>query len=278
MKNTKIILALALVSATTLSAGWMDTLNEGLDILSTSSKEESKTTAKQSDSKSTLDNLTSSEMNGALKEALEKGVSYAIESLGKENGYFSNALTKISLPDNLQQTADLVKKAGGEKYVDDLIVAMNNAATEAAPKTASIFSKSISDMSIDDAKKILSGSDSAATDYFKTTTTKDLQATISPIIQKSMDNNDVAKYYDMFQSFYKENAGMLQNDYISGAADMLGYGDVLPSQKDEDVNGYITNKSIDGIMLMIEEQEKKIREHPLAQNNDLIGKVFSVFE
>ena len=93
-----------------------------------------------------------------------------------------------------------------------------------------------------------------------------------------MENNDVAKYYDTFQSFYKENSGMLENEYVSGAASMLGYGDVLPSEKDEDINSYITNKSIDGIMVMIQEQEKVIREHPLAQNNDLIGKVFSAFE
>lgn len=293
MKHIKIILSFALLSATTLNAGWMDTLTEGITAVgkTVSEKEEAKpekvttekavTSITETDSQSTssiVSSLTSKDMDGALKEALNKGVSYAVESLGKENGYMNNALTKIILPDNLQKTAELVRKAGGDKYVDDLILAMNNAATEAAPKTAVVFSKSISDMSIDDAKKILSGSDNAATDYFRNTTTKDLEAIISPIIQKSMESNDVAKYYETFQSFYKENSGMLDNEYVSGAASMLGYGDALPSEKDEDINGYITNKSIDGIMVMIQEQEKVIREHPLAQNNDLIGKVFSAFE
>lgn len=273
MKYTKIIMSLAVISATSLNAGFMDTLNEGLSSLDKSAVK----TDKNKES-SMLSSLSSTDMNGALKEALNKGVSYAIEALGKDNGYLNNSLTKIGLPSSLQKTADLVRKSGGDKYVDDLILAINNAATEAAPKTAAIFSKSISDMSIEDAKKILSGSDNAATEYFKNTTTKDLEATIAPIIQKSMDNNDVAKYYDTFQSFYKEHAGVLKNEYVSGAASMLGYGDLIPSEKDEDINEFITNKSIDGIMVMIQEEEKKIREHPLMQNNELIGKVFSVFE
>lgn len=287
MKYTKIIMSLAVISATSLNAGWMDTISEGLNTLekstektteNTDSKKQETTTKDSSGMSSMLGSLSSNDMNGALKEALNKGVSFAIKALGEDNGYLNNSLTKIGLPESLQKTADLVRKAGGDKYVDDLVLAINNAATEAAPKTATIFSKSISDMTIEDAKKILSGSDNAATEYFRSTTTKDLETTISPIIQKSMDNNDVAKYYDMFQSFYKEHAGVLKNEYVSGAASMLGYGGLLPSEKDEDINGFITNKSIDGIMVMIQEQEKEIRDNPVAQNSDLIGKVFSVFE
>lgn len=277
MKYTKIIMSVAVLSVTALNAGWMDTVNEGLNAMK--ENPDTKNTKTESlEASNMLSSLSTSDMNDALKEALDKGVKYALDALGKENGYLSNAKTKISLPDNLQKTAELVKKAGGEKYVDDLILAINNAATEAAPKTAEIFSKSIADMGIEDAKKILSGSDNAATDYFKSTTTSDLQATIAPIIQKSMDNNEVAKYYDQFQAFYKEHAGVLKNEYVSSAANLLGYGGVIPSEKDEDINQFITNKSIDGIMVKIEEEEKKIRDNPLMQNNELIGKVFSVFE
>ncbi len=277
MKYKKIIMSVIVASLTTLNASWMDSVTEGLKAVEQSTAS-SKTESSSKESSSLLSSLSSTDMNGALKEALDKGVQYAISALGQENGYLNNETTKILLPENLQKTADLVRKAGGGKYVDDLVLAINNAASEAAPKTAAIFSKSIADMSIEDAKKILSGSDGAATDYFRSTTTTDLQATIAPIIQKSMDNNDVAKYYDTFQSFYKENAGILKNEYISGAANMLGYGGVIPSEKDEDINKFITNKSIDGIMVMIQEEEKKIRDNPLMQNNELIGKVFSAFE
>ena len=139
MKYTKIIMSVAVISATTLNAGWMDTVNEGLSSLEKSSTKSSKTQNKDS---SLLSSLSSTDMNGALKEALNKGVSYAIKALGKDNGYLNNSLTKIGLPENLQKTADLVRKAGGGKYVDDLVLSINNAATEAAPKTAKIFSKS----------------------------------------------------------------------------------------------------------------------------------------
>ena len=275
MKNTKIIVTVALFGATVLNAGWMDNLSEGLNAIS---KKPAEATQSKSSTTSPKTDLSLVDMNSALKQALSSGVTTAIGTLGKENGYLTNTLTKIVLPKSMQKTADLVRKVGGDKYVDDLILSMNNAATEAAPKTAEIFAKSISNMTINDAKNILSGSDSAATDYFRTSSTKDLQATIAPIIQKSMDENSVAKYYSAFESFYKEHAGSLKNEYVSSAANMLGYGGVLPSDKDEDLNGFITNKAIDGIMAMIEEKEKDIRKSPLAQNSDLIGKVFSVFK
>lgn len=288
MKFSNILIICLLCSSTLLNAGWMDSFT---DIL-TDTKETyvneintNKSTEVENDDTKTLtsisssiSDLTSTDMNGALKKALNEGVDYAVKTLSTENGYFKNPLTKIALPQDIQKTADLVRKVGGDKYVDDLILAFNNAATEAAPKTAAILAKSISDMSIDDAKKILSGSDKAATDYFRSSSTKGLQETISPIIKKSMENNNVATYYDAFQSYYKENTGVLKNEYVSSAANMFGYGGLVPKEEDEDLNGYITNKSIDGLMVMIEEKEKEIRDNPLLQNNDLIKKVFSAFE
>jgi guanyl-specific ribonuclease Sa len=275
MRYTRVMMSGLVLSTTLLNAGWMDSITSGLNAIQ--EKPAVKPEA-QSSTVSTNTALSSTDMNGALKQALNNGVTYAIGTLGAKDGYLNNPLTKILLPEDMQKMADLVKKVGGEKYVDDLVLSLNDAATEAAPQTAKIFAKSISDMSIDDAKKILSGSDKAATDYFRTTTTKDLQSTISPIVQKSMDNNSVAKYYDSFAAFYKENAGAIKNEYVSGAANMFGYAGLLPSDKDENLTGYVTNKSIDGIMVMIEEKEKQIRTNPLSQNSDLIGKVFSVFQ
>ena len=285
MKCSKIVITGLLCCSTLLNAGWMDSftdiMNETKDTYVdqiNSDKDERDDTKTLSSTGLSVSDLTSTDMNSALKKALNSGVDYAVKTLGAKDGYFNNPLTKIALPEDLQKTADLVRKVGGDKYVDDLIMAFNNAATEAAPKTAAILAKSISNMSIDDAKKILSGSDKAATDYFRSSSTKELQETIAPIIKKSMDNNSVAMYYDAFQSFYKENAGILKNEYVSSAANMFGYGGLVPKDDDEDLNGYVTNKSIDGLMVMIEEKEKEIRANPLLQDSDLIKKVFSAFE
>ena len=285
MKYSKIVITGLLCSSTLLHAGWMDSFTDIVSdtkdtyVKGMNSDTSTKEVTDDTKSLTSTTDLTSTDMNSALKKALNSGVDYAVKTLGAKDGYLNNPLTKISLPEDLQKTADLVRKVGGDKYVDDLILAFNNAATEAAPKTASILSKSISDMSIDDAKKILSGSDKAATDYFRSSSTKDLQNTIAPIIKKSMENNNVATYYDSFQAYYKENAGVLKNEYVSGAANMFGYGGLIPKDdKDEDLNGYITNKSIDGLMVMIEDKEKEIRDNPLMQNSDLIKKVFSAFD
>lgn len=281
MRYSTTVITGLLFSTSLLNAGLMDSFTNAMNETKDSYMKEIKsdnTEKYETKTNSLGSDLTSIDMNSALKKALNEGVDYAVKSLSAKDGYFNNPLTKITLPENLQKTADLARKVGGDQYVDDLILAFNNAATQAAPKTASILSKSIANMSIDDAKKILSGSDKAATDYFRANSTKELQETISPIIQKSMDDNSVAKYYATFQSFYKENGGVLKNEYVSSAASMLGYGGLVPSEKDENLNEYITNKSIEGLMLKIEEKEKEIRDNPLLQNNDLIKKVFSVFE
>jgi len=252
-----------LLLTTTLSAGWFDSLSE---------------IVKESTQEPTQTSLSMSDMNGALKEALNIGVKYATKNLGAKDGYLKNPLVKIELSKSMQKSADVVKKLGGQKYVDDLVLALNNAATEAAPKTAEIFANTISKMSIEDAKKILAGSNKAATDYFRVNSTEKLQATISPIIQKSMDNNSVAKYYTALNSFYKKNSSVLNNEYIKSAASMFGYADIVSDSKNEDLNSYVTKKSIDGLMLMIEKKEQDIRANPLMQSNDLVKKVFSVFE
>ena len=287
IKYTKIITISLLCASTLLNAGWLDSITDAItetkdtyveSINSTSSNDTKKGGIETLSSDTSVAGLTSIDMNSALKKALNEGVGYAVKLLGEKDGYLNNPLTKIGLPKDLQKTADLLRKVGGDKYVDDLILAFNNAATEAAPKTAAIFAKSISDMSIDDAKNILSGPNNAATNYFRASSTKELQETISPIIQKSMENNSVSMYYDAFQSYYKKNAGVFKNEYISTAADMFGYGGAIPKDGDEDLNSYVTNKSINGLMVMIEEKEKEIRDNPLMQNSDLIKKVFSVFK
>lgn len=268
MNKVKVI-AISLMVSSSLYAGWQDSLGLLLD--------NTKSLQSSTQETSTTSNLSTTDMNSALKQALNVGVDYAIKNLGAQNGYLNNSLVKITLPKSLQTTANLVRKVGGDKYVDDLIVALNNAATQATPKTAKIFAEAISNMSIEDAQKILSGPDNAATQYFRDSSNKQLRDTILPIVEQSMSNNSVAKYYSAFQNFYKNNAGALQNDQVSSVANSLGFGSVLPSKEDEDLNSYVTNKAIDGLMTMIEQKEKSIRENPLMQSSSLIKKVFSAF-
>jgi len=278
MRNIKILLATSLVGATIANASWTDSLGGLVETVQKVQKVQAQTTGTtKSATNLSSSNLSTTDMNGALKQALNMGVDYAVKTLGSKNGYLNNPIAKIGLPKNLEKTAALVRKAGGGKYVDDLVVALNNAATQAAPKTAKIFSDSITKMSIDDAKKILSGGDDAATNYFRAHTTKQLQDAIAPIVKKSMENNSVAKYYKLLQSFYKSNAGILKNDKVSALANSFGFGSALPSGEDEDLDAYVTNKSIDGLMSMIAQKEKSIRSNPLMQNSSLIKKVFSAF-
>ena len=268
MKIFQIATFSVLFSTTFLYGSWQDSIGSLLQNSNITQNKQGTTTASS---------LSTTDMNGALKQALNVGVEYAVQSLGAQNGCLNNSLVKIGLPKSLQTTADLVRKVGGDKYVDDLIVALNNSATQAAPKTAQIFANSISNMSIDDAKQILNGADDAATQYFRKSTTKQLQETILPIVEKSMSENSVAQYYAAFQKFYKNNAGVLKNDQVSGIANSLGFGSVLPTKEDEDLNSYVTNKAIDGLMIMIAQKEQAIRANPMMQSSSLIQKVFSAF-
>jgi len=268
MKSANTIIFSSLLIATTMQAGWQDQID---GILESVQKVQSQTTQNSNV------NLSNTDMSSALKEALSKGVKFAVTDLGKDGGYLNNPLVKIPLPKSLQTSEKLLRKLGGGKYVDDLILSINRAAEEAAPKTVDVFMNSIQNMTITDAKAILAGADDSATQYFRKNSSGELASVIAPIVEKSMANNDVSKYYDAFQSFYKSNAGVLQNESVSALTSKFGLDAYLPSQKDEDLSSFVTNKSIDGLMSMIAEKEKGIRDNPLMRNSDLLKKVFGAF-
>ncbi len=219
--------------------------------------------------KSSLDNTT---ISSGLKEALKKGVEFATTELGKENGYLNNLNVKIPLPQNLQSIENIVRKAGGDKIVDDLINSMNKAASDAAIKTTTIFLNSIEKMSLEDANKILNGGEDAATQYFKKDTTSSLKELIKPIIQETLKNNSVAQYYDSFNSFYKNNASNLLNSSTTlGIGKKLGFD---LSNNSEDLDDFVTTKAIDGLFYMIGEKEAAIRANPIEQTSSILKEVF----
>lgn len=224
---------------------------------------------------STTTQLTNSTVSSGLKEALNAGVDFAVKELGKNNGYLNNSLVKIPLPENLAKAEGLIRKAGGDKIADDLINSMNKAASEAAPKTVQIFTKAISDMNLEDAKKILAGDNNAATNYFQTNTSESLKQIITPIVQESMKENSVAKYYQIFNDTYKTyGKDLVESTEVMGYAKSFGVDSYLPSSSDEKLDDYVTNKAINGLFKMIAQKEADIRNNPIAQSTSLLKKVF----
>jgi len=270
MKKTTILASLILTSSLSFAFD-LNSIAKGV-IDNVTKPTEQTTQNTNTTSKSDLDNST---VSSGLKEALKQGVSFAVSTLGKDNGYLNNSLVKIPLPDNLAKAETIIRKAGGDKIADDLILSMNNAATKAAPKTAEIFVDAIDKMSIEDAKKILGGSENAATDYFKANTTESLKKMITPIIQETMKQNQVAGYYDTANNFYKSNLkGTVENSSVMGLAKNFGVDSYLPGSSDESLDEYVTNRAIDGLFKMIAQKEAQIRTSPVAQTTSLLQKVF----
>ena len=207
--------------------------------------------AKSGVSESGLDQKTT--VSG-LKEALSIGTENAVKAVSKTDGYFGNQMVKILLPDKLQKVADVVAKLGYQKQVDSLILSMNRAAEAASPKATALFVDAIKTMSFDDARKILQGGDTAATEYFKDKTSKKLYDEFKPVVVSNMNKVGVTKAYK----------------------DMMAPYESLPLVPKEsmDLDHYVTNKALDGLFLMVGQEEKKIRTNPAARVTDLLKTVF----
>ncbi len=249
----------------------------GFDFSSFSDKLLSSTTAPTTQTKSTSksSDLSNSLVSDGLKEALKIGVDYGVQELSKKDGYLSNNDVKIPLPENIAIVENYIRQAGGDEMADELIQSMNDAASQAAPKTASIFVDAIDKMSIDDAKKILAGGDEAATEYFEKHTSTSLTNMIKPIVKASMEDNDVAKHYDSIRGYYNENLKeKVENSSIMSMAKSFGSEKYLPSNSDENIDDYVTKKAIKGLFTMIADKESEIRKDPVSQTSSLLKSVF----
>ncbi len=270
MKLFSILASTLLLCTTVFSFDFSSMANDALNTVKTATTTTSSTTSKPSST-----SLSDTTVTKGLKEALRIGVDYGVKELSKEGGYLNNPQVRIPLPDNLAKAETLIRKAGGDKVADDLIRSMNNAATQAAPKTAKIFMEAVNKMSIEDAKAILAGGDDAATQYFQKHTTTSLKEMIKPIVQKSMQENSVAKYYDSLNEFYTSNVkGYVENNSYMNMAKSFGAGEYLPSSSDTKLDDYVTQKAIDGLFKMIATKEAQIRKDPVAQTTSLLKQVF----
>ncbi len=201
-----------------------------------------------------LDNST---IVKGLKEALATGTERAVNGVSKTDGYFSNQIIKILLPEKFQTAASILKQAGFQKEVDELVLSMNRAAEKAAPKAATFFGDAIRSMTVDDAKDILKGGDTAATSFFEKKTRAGLFEAFKPTVSKSMNQVGTARAYK----------GLLDKMDSVPLASLAG----KPSL---DLDSYVTNKALDGLFRMVGEEEKNIRSNPTARTTDLLRSVF----
>ena len=201
-----------------------------------------------------LDNST---VVKGLKEALATGTERAVTQVAKTDGYFGNQLIKILLPDKIQQVANVLGSIGYQQQVDEFVLSMNRAAEKAAPKAASFFGNAIRQMTVEDAKGILSGGDTAATRFFENKTRQQLFDAFKPAVATSMNQAGTARAY-------KEMIGRYDAAPLTS---LVG----IPSL---DLDTYVTNKALDGLFLMVGEEEKKIRINPAARTTYLLRQVF----
>lgn len=253
----KKIVVLFIIAASVFSAqaGWLDALGFGKG----STNPASATTTG-------LAALSQSQVAGGLKDALGNGLQHAVAQLGRNGGFLTNLAVKIPMPEKLQTVEKTLRKLKQDKLADDFVATMNHAAEQAVPEAASVFGDAVKQMSIDDAKAILTGPPDAATQFFRRTTQTNLYARFLPIVRQATAKTGVtAAYKNMMAKVSGSSA--LGGTLSSLAGNYLGQ-DAL------DVDAYVTNKTLDGLFKMVADEEKSIRENPVARTTDLMKQVF----
>ncbi len=209
------------------------------------------------------------DITAGLKEALARGTTNAINSLGRKGGFWNNPKVRIPLPGRLEQAAGLARKLGQGAKVDAFELSMNRAAEKAVPQVAQIFGDAIRKMTLSDARRILDGGNHAATDYFRRVAGAALIARIHPIVAQATDSVGVTQKYKAFTSGSAGGA-------LGGALGALGSfaGKSAGGGSPLNLDDYVTQKTLDGLFTVIGEQEESIRRNPAARGTDLLKKVF----
>ncbi|CAK0759658.1 DUF4197 family protein [Gammaproteobacteria bacterium] len=202
-----------------------------------------------------LADLSNQEAGTGLREALSQGAEKSVEFLGKQDGFLGNAKVKIPLPDALRSIESGLRLLGLQRQADELIVAMNRAAEAAIPEAKALLVDAVKKMTLDDAKKILTGGDTSATDFFRRTTSSQLAQRFLPIVSKWTSKVGLAEKYNA----------------IVDKSSSLGL-----TGKNEKVENYVTRKALDGLYLMIGEQERAIRKNPMGAASGAAQKVFGL--
>lgn len=213
-------------------------------------------------SKASIAKLSEEQVVSALKEALGRGVQTAISSLGRENGFLTNLNVRIPMPEKLRTVESTVRSMGQDKLADDFVRAMNHAAEQAVPQAAEVFSDAIRQLTIEDAIGILQGTNNAATQYFRRTTETNLFSRFQPIVKKSTDQAGVTAAYKRLM------------ERLGGNSAFGSFSRAVLGAETVDMDVYITNKALDGLFKLVADEEKRIRENPVARTSALLEKVF----
>ena len=199
-------------------------------------------------------NLSDDKIIAGLKEALRVGTGNAVALTGKPDGFLKNGAIKILLPEKLRTAGKTLRMVGMGSQVDALEVGMNRAAEQATPKAKQIFLNSLTRMTFTDARQILTGGDTAATDYFKRTSSGELTTAFAPIVHTAMQNVGVVRQYNQ----------LMKNPMLTAVANDKGFN----------LDEYVVGKTMDGLFYMVGEEEKKIRKDPAAQVTPILREVF----
>ena len=198
--------------------------------------------------------LSDVKIGSGLKEALKVGTENTVNLTGRLDGYFLNQAIKILMPEKLRNLEKGLTAVGYGPQVDEFVLSMNRAAEQAAPFAKQIFWDAVGEMTFQDARKILSGHETAATDYFKSRTTDKLTVAFRPVVDQAMNEVGVTRQY-------KELVGRFQT---------------IPFVKSEsfDIDHYVVTKALDGLFHVLGEEERKIRTNPAARVTNLLKEVF----
>lgn len=205
-----------------------------------------------------LAGVSDSDASKGLKTALEKGALSAIGILGKTDGFLGNEKVRIPLPGYLDDAAKILRATGKRAQVDELVTSMNRAAEAAVPMAKNLLVNAVKNMSVTDAKKILTGGDTSVTQFFADKTRTPLTGTFLPVVSKATAKVGLAKKYDA----------------VAGKAAGLG----LVKKEDAKIDTYVTGKTLDGLYFVIGEEERKIRRDPVGTGSDILKKVFGALK
>jgi hypothetical protein len=201
-----------------------------------------------------LGSLSNADVSAGLKKALDQGINLAVGKLGVTDGFLKNPQVKIDLPPKLSKAESMMRMLGVGDQLDQLVTSMNRAAEAAVPESKVLLKQALKQMSLEDAKRILTGKEDAATQYFKQATYTPLKAKFAPIIGRATEKVKLGQTYDT----------------LAKKAVALG----VLNPEDATLQSYVTDKTLDGLFLMMAEEERAIRKDPLGQASSLLKKVF----
>lgn len=205
-----------------------------------------------------LAGLSNAEAGQGLKAALERGAVAAVQLLGRQDGFLGNPKVRIPLPSGLQDASKFMRAIGRGHQIEELEVAINRAAEQAVPLARDLLVNAVKSMTVTDAKNILAGGDTSVTTFFADKTRQPLGIKFLPVVSKVVERVGLAEKYNR----------------VAGKAAGMG----LVRQEDASIQHYVTRKALDGLYLVIGEEERKIRSDPVGTGNALLRKVFGALK